>query len=914
MFKRVILIILLLSAGCGCFALPHAFSAPPSAEYLSQLGLNFYRQGRFEESLHEFKKALMVDPDNKTSKEYVNKIFSQQEQGLKREQLAPEIKTVEPPTREEAINQAIDNFSKEEFQRKLAGKSEGEKTEDEPLLKIKGETQASLGFTSQDTIWKRANYDLNERNWRMLSEAAYNNEFNTYDPKIFDRLKLNLDTDRKEGFNFHGNIVVDPWSFTGKGPKTTITSAGGDTAEVELKYWSNMGYTLNETVYTGLNGNTFNIPELKVRNRETGPFSVNGAFTIPGTDTFSFPGMKIQREFQPIRELWFDYIQDPVNFRFFPIGFQDQAFTSDDPLCITNHHIWWEDSLWIRRYRNGIYNSGATPVDFTKGAWDNSLNYLSRDSNGTYLTGLRGFSFGFYPEENTTFNTSIATPKHLWQDYEELDNVSSATRLKSYFTDNFLLGATLTTRTGLNIDQGHKKDYQNYVGGIDLGYEIIEGVKASAEVLASKTLYDLTNEDYRTKARGNTYYFSIVTRYPRESIMEEKYGYDGLKLGKNETFLIKTRLYGSHMDAGFDSGLSSYRNTRQDTFWGRHIHFGRPMDYFYSALDYPGLNWDELKVVKIGDGIDFGRDVIGFRMETICEDRFENLFDVRNVHNVNGKFIENVARDELMVKFDDKLTAKTLLIYHRLPKTVGGIDPFIFDTKTGEFVKDWSGVPIEDGKNPTIKTGSLGLEYAFSEWIRLHGIWEYTNDFTLAYGNFPRGVLNSSQLARAYYDGGRKYRAEQLYLYDQQFFPQPPYPFYNIYKTGLLLSPRDNLDIYLDYTYNQFDSAGQISDNMNHMGVEITYMPTKKIGMALQYNYSLWNDLDRLRAGISKPNRHHNLFAEFRYLPSEDDEFTIQFGEGNVSPIGNITYDPFGGTMVTIDTQHIVRVYYRRKF
>ncbi|TRZ94114.1 hypothetical protein D4R78_06905, partial [bacterium] len=219
-----------------------------------------------------------------------------------------------------------------------------------------------------------------------------------------------------------------------------------------------------------------------------------------------------------------------------------------------------------------------------------------------------------------------------------------------------------------------------------------------------------------------------------------------------------------------------------------------------------------------------------------------------------------------------------------------------------------------DGLDPSLKTGSIGLEYAFFDWLSLNGIWERTNDYTLAYGNFPRSVLNSSQLARSYYEYGKKYRGQELYLYDQQYFPQPPYPFYNIFKTGLLITPADNLDIYLDYTRNEFEMAAQNSDNMNHVGIEMTYMPTKKTGIVLKYTYSRWKDLDRLINGITKPIGHHNFFGEFRYLPSKDDEFILQYGEGNTSAIGNITFDPFGGSLLTIDTQHIIRAYYRRKF
>jgi len=70
-------------------------------------------------------------------------------------------------------------------------------------LNITGEAQVRLGLTSEEIVWKRANFDLNEKNWRMLSDAAFNQRENTYDPRIYDRLRINLDTDREEGFNFH---------------------------------------------------------------------------------------------------------------------------------------------------------------------------------------------------------------------------------------------------------------------------------------------------------------------------------------------------------------------------------------------------------------------------------------------------------------------------------------------------------------------------------------------------------------------------------------------------------------------------------------------------------------------------------------------------------------------------------------
>jgi hypothetical protein len=300
------------------------------------------------------------------------------------------------------------------------------------------------------------------------------------------------------------------------------------------------------------------------------------------------------------------------------------------------------------------------------------------------------------------------------------------------------------------------------------------------------------------------------------------------------------------------------------------------------------------------------------RVETVLpQSRLENLFDVRNVHEANGKFIENVIRDELTFGLTDKLTAKLLGIYHKLPKTTGGVDPFIFDTATGEYLAN---AAIQDEMSPTLKTGSAGLEYAFTEWAAISGVWERTNDSTLGTDNFPRGVLNSSSMT-TFSEYDRNYRREYPFLYSQGFYPLPPYDYFDIFKTGLRLSPMETMEIYLDYTRNEFKGAGMIDDNMNHIGLEVAYMPTKKLGLLFKYTYSRWNDVNRLLDGHDKIYMgFHNFFSELRYLPWQDDELVLQYGEGGRSPIASVTFDPFGGSLSTLETQHIFRMYYRRKF
>lgn len=871
MQKKFILTLILL-----CLFVKLAYSETLMVDYLCELGTTFYRLGEYDDALLEFEKVLIREPYNQTAKNYINNIFQQE--------IAPAL------GKEKAV------FKMDENKQKIAG------------IKISGQSQFSLGLTPEDIIWKQANADLNERNWRMLSEAAYNRRQSTYDTRIYDRLRINLDTDNQEGLGFHSNITIDPWSFTGKSDKVTIGSGGGasDYAEIQLKYWSNTRYTINETVYTLEDGASIALPEIKVVEAKTQATPVTNTWGA----TLTIPELKIKTEFQPLRELWFDYKQEDLNLRLFPLAYQDKALTSDDPLKLSNNHIWWEESPWLDRWLPGRLNSGASPIDFTKGKWDDALSFFTRDSDGVRLVNLRGFSFAFAPSEATAISATVASPKGLWQDYGEVDNIIGAARLKSKLSDNLNMGTTYTMRMGLNVDKDDKTDSRNHVLGVDLGYEIMEGLKSSWEIASSRSDYDLTNSQYKSKSRGNAFYFSLLGRYPPKSIIDLNV-YDEIKPDKNESFLAKTRFFIAHMDEGFDPSLSTYRQTRKDTFWSRHLHFRRPLEYYYTGLYYLGLKWEDIAPFRIGNGIDIGRDVVGFRLETTWPDKLDNLFDVRNVHNTNGKFIENVARDEITYEVNDKLTTKLLGIYHKLHKTYGGVDPFVFNNDTGIYLNNSA---IADGKDPSLKTGSLGLEYAFTDWLSANGIWEHTNDYTLAYDNFPRGNLSSTSFV-TYTEYDKIYRQEDPFLYSQGLFPQPPYPYYDIFRTGLRFRPTKDLEIYLDYTRNEFKSAGQIDENMNHIGFEAAYLPNKKLGIYFRYVYSRLNDLTLMRQGYSKYYLgHHNFFSEFRYLPTPDDEFVLQYGESGRLPIFVTIADPFGSGLLTLDTQHILRIYYRRKF
>jgi len=48
-----------------------AYASSMIPEFLCEIGIKFYNQGRYEDALHEFKKALIVTPDYETALKYI---------------------------------------------------------------------------------------------------------------------------------------------------------------------------------------------------------------------------------------------------------------------------------------------------------------------------------------------------------------------------------------------------------------------------------------------------------------------------------------------------------------------------------------------------------------------------------------------------------------------------------------------------------------------------------------------------------------------------------------------------------------------------------------------------------------------------------------------------------------------------
>jgi len=743
--------------------------------------------------------------------------------------------------------------------------------------RIRGEYKMAFGATSEDLVWKEANADYVERNFRMVHEQFP--KTNTFDPKIYDRFKVVFDTNEgSEGLNFHSDITVDPWSFVGKTNKVTITGSGGDTAEIELKYWSANRSTINETIPTLRQGDDIDIPELKVVDGKVRAVTVADAWG----ETFNIPEMEIDRSFQPIRELWFDYNTENFKFRIFPFGLEDQAFSSDDPMGLSNHHIYWEASPWVDDWKPGNFNSAAN--SFTRGEWSDDLSFFTRESEDLKrLTALRGLSFQGDLTNNTNLSFVAASPKGLWQEYGDITTIPAAVRTKTDITDDLMIGLTDTFRMGRD---SNKVDSYNNVFGVDASYYLDDDTNIVGEIATSKSEDDRSSS-YKTEKNGTAAHVAL----------------------NKTTSLGKARIALTHMDKGFDAGLANYRETRKDQFWSRHIHFNEPIENTFWGSD--PLRYEDVEPFRIGDGIDIGRKVLNFRLDT--EDALgwdmDNLIDYRYVRNSDHKYVEGVFREENTLRMNPEWTSKFLLIYHDLPKTKGGVDPIIYDSDTGEFLNN---AAIEEEKDPSVSTYSFGMEYAPEDWISIFGIYENTNDSTFATDNHPRDLLNNISFSTGL-EEGQSIRSEAPFLFSQGFFDLPPYERFNIYRCGLSLKPSERLGIEFDYTKNDFKFAQSLDNNMNHFGTTLKYEFNPRLKGFLKYTFSKAYNLFRLNtSGDLKYENHHNIFMEFDYNLTEYAWLVIQFGEGSIvsTSVPGYIMSPFGGFYPTLDTQHILRIYY----
>lgn len=870
------------------------FAGVETVEYLCELGVNFYRLGRYEDALSEFKKVLILDPYNPTARKYVNKIFGPpeitaepQEELLvpevkieTEERAAPEIEAkpaLKKEDRERAMKDALRNITEKD---KGKTDAQAEKKAQAPCV-LSGEYRLSLGATPHDFIWKEANADRvgvpREKNWRYLWGDQ---RHNTYDPKIFDRLTVDLDTKFSGPLNAFMEVTVDPWTFIGKN-QVTVTS-GSDAVDIKLKYWSADRRTLNET-YRSQNGQVIRLKQSKVIDDKT---TLSGLAIAPNNQRFGdIQPTEINRAYRPFRKLWFEYKQDGYALKVFPVSDQYEALTSDDPLRISNNHVYWEENPWLDEYEaSRAFKSAGEPIK--EGRWIRSLSYIAKDSSDDYphrLTFLRGVSFKG-DLGSSSLEATAAAPMSLWDNYENANSAEGALRFKSPLGDALRLGFTSTTKVGISKRSAKAV---NQAEAIDAVLQLSDYTNVYAEAATSYTSVQ--------EAKG------VDTKYDGVGI-KAGLSYDASK--EKGDGLYKGEFCLAHMDSDFYPALSNYRYTRRDepTF-SRHIYFS-PIK-------------DEDRALIWGDGVDRGRNAVGFRLDgRAFEEKLDAGLDYRNVRGTNGKYVESVLRTEATYQANERLTSKLLAYYQHLPRTHANYDPLIY-TKTmyslTDYFSDDDEHPINtsviDDKDPSVGAFGLGAKYALlEELLSVEGVYERTNDPL----DFPRGLLNDLSV-------GTEDRNGQLwdkllpFLYDQKFFDQPPYDYYNIAKAKLTYTPAKEWEFILGFTFNENKYAAGIDDNINHLGLEVTYMPTDKWTFWLKGIYSRLIDVYKMNQQQRSDfyDSHFNVFFGSQYRLNKDENFTFLYGEfvGYDDPYAQSYW-----TLSTLDTQHIFRLFYKRKF
>jgi len=263
------------------------------------------------------------------------------------------------------------------------------------------------------------------------------------------------------------------------------------------------------------------------------------------------------------------------------------------------------------------------------------------------------------------------------------------------------------------------------------------------------------------------------------------------------------------------------------------------------------------------------------------------------------------------------LTVKGLAMYQHLPSTTAGYDPLIYAKTSYGFTDYYSeedifmqNEDVKDDEDPSIGSFGLGVRYDFAENLAWEGIYERTNDP----GDNPRGLLNDSNVTTETANGMLMDKMVP-FLYDQDFFDLPPYDYYDIFKTKLIYRPFSKLTGILSFTRNVNEYASGIDDNINHIGLELDYKHNEKLICGLKYVYSKLKDVYRQnQEGGVHYDGHHNFFAEIDYNIDEEQKFSLLFGEFVAyAPLEDL-YAPAKWSLSALDTQHIVRMFYNRKF
>ncbi len=752
--------------------------------------------------------------------------------------------------------------------------SHAKKAGEKGNVKITGKIRLAGEVNSDgDIIWKDANPDKNavpyEKNWRYLWSEEHEN---TFDPKVYDKLEINIDTDFPDTINLYAQLVLDPWSYVGTIDAHVSSIIGGDEANVRLKYFFATGRTMNEIFRTNY-GNILTFNDIKVVDGKLSPYIPTGIADWY-TYFYGIGGEDVHERWNIIRKLWFDYEKEGFSGKLFLLSSQQEALKSDDIMRLSDNRKDWEESAWLDTYSpSRVFDRHGNPLK--GGKWERNISAYVRDSEWERLTYLRGASFSI-DNGPVKFDATVALPMTLWDDYSDVNSLDGAFRGKYFLngSDNEYLGAFFSSKLGFN--DSDDLEAENYVWAID-GAKQFLGSMVTGEVAYSTTTIDEANN---TKTDYDDYAYAI-------------------KIEPMDWQLNKIEFYYNYMGDKFSPGLSSYRYTRIETEASKHISFDKKENK-KKGIDY------------YGDGIDRGRSSVGFYTNFDAFDINWDFF-VRNVHDDTGNPLETMSRLEATTAASDKLTLKALAWYKALPKTEEDKDPLIYADNLYDISDYYSGrnellqnTAIEKGKDPSIGHFALAGHYKFDDSAYFELGFEETNDPMV----FPRVLLCNTYVTSEFADNVYWDKIVP-FLYNQEIFGLPPYDYYHIIKMKLGFKPVSDLELTLSYTKNQnkYSMAG-IDDNGNHFGVEALYAINPKAELFFSYTYAQLYDVYKYSTeGNLDYEGHNNFFVGYKYMFGKDEFLKAMWGE-----YAGYDSDADYWYMSALDTRHIFRLVYEKKF
>ncbi len=760
---------------------------------------------------------------------------------------------------------------------------DAEKTLPGGYVKMTGKYRMTAGVESSgEVVGNDANADLQERNFRYLFGEKLNN---TFDPAIYSQHEVMVDFAPSSKISFYTDIVNDPWSWVGTtGEQVQKSDIGGETLRYNLKYFGASNSTLNE-IYRSDVTDSVAIPQIEVEDGHlAGGTVVHGFYdynAATGGIPFTIPKLDIDYEYRPIRKFWMDVTEDNWHARFFALADERQALSTDDPLELSNHRDYWQQSPWLYDYVPAQFFSDHS---LKRGYYSDAISFLARDSAGNRLVLLRGASLEASSDQ-TYFVGTVASPFTPWDEsFLDANNVPGAFRVKHQINDDLMVGGTYTFRTGLINNS--VADFSQVLG-VDTRYTLKEGTDIKAEMAGSHRERDLlTNESIKSSDEGYAYKLAYDSSFDHAEIDRH-----------TELHLSYTQ-----MDREFESNLSRYTNTRDDHFWGNHLTFQE-----YSP---------DLEYFRIGDGIDRNRIVLRAQWkEKLFKERFQNLLDVRNVHKQhNTAYLETVARDEVTYKINDQWTAKGMFRWHGMPSTTPYVEPFLANFYFAGY-EDPASLRLQNLDVPADAdadrfTYSAALQYVMNDEWTFEGYAERTNDIP----DFPRGLLNG-----AFRDAND--RVEGLlvdhvttFLYGQRALNAvPPYDYFNVFRERIIFQPHKQLKFIFHAAQNEYDFASGIDDNVNHQGISVNFDYSKQLSFFFDYTHSKTIDVPRLISSSFsdlESRDHHNFYASCDYKLNASTVFRSEygvFGLGSDSP--QVTpYSTNSFSLPVLDTEHLLRL------